>query len=182
MTDPDVLLHPVRMRIVLALGGRELTTAQLADAMPDVARTSLYRHAGVLLEAGAIRVVAEREVRGAVERTFALVSDEVTASGDLDSAALKSGIAAFTASVGAAFAHAVDGGVTAQDPVSFRQVALDLTDEQALAMAGEIAAVVERYEEQAREEQAEAAPGGDTRRFLLSAVLHPDASRPEPQA
>ncbi len=52
--------------------GRQLTTAQIAESMPDVATPSLYRHIAVLLDADIIEVVAERRVRGAVERTLAL--------------------------------------------------------------------------------------------------------------
>lgn len=73
MAAPHVLTHPVRLRVVLALaGGRNLTTAQIADDMPDVPPATLYRHISALSEAGVLDVVSERRIRGAVERTFAL--------------------------------------------------------------------------------------------------------------
>lgn len=73
MAAPHVLTHPIRLRVVLALAGnRELTTAQIAAEMPDVATATLYRHIAALSDAGVLDVVAERRVRGAVERTFAL--------------------------------------------------------------------------------------------------------------
>lgn len=68
----DVVMHPVRLRIVQQLGGRELTTAALRDALPDVTQATLYRHVAALVEADILTVVAERRVRGTVERTFAL--------------------------------------------------------------------------------------------------------------
>lgn len=68
----DVLLHPVRLRIVQQLGGRTRTTTQLRDALPDVAQATLYRHVAALLDAGVVTVVDERRSRGAVERTLAL--------------------------------------------------------------------------------------------------------------
>lgn len=68
----DVVLHPVRLRVIQALGGRELTTGQIRDLLPDVAQATLYRHVAALVEAGFVQVVAERPVRGAVERTYAL--------------------------------------------------------------------------------------------------------------
>jgi DNA-binding transcriptional ArsR family regulator len=73
MASADLLLHPVRLRIVKAfLGDRALTTAQLAAELDDVPAGSLYRHIGKLTDAGVLQVVAENRVRGAVERTYTL--------------------------------------------------------------------------------------------------------------
>jgi hypothetical protein len=74
MTDSaDLLLHPVRLRIVQAfLGDRALTTSQLREELSDVPPASLYRHVARLVEAQVLQVVAERKVRGTVERTYVL--------------------------------------------------------------------------------------------------------------
>lgn len=73
MASADLLLHPVRLRIVKAfLGDRARTTSQLADELEDVPAGSLYRHVALLVKAGVLQVVAERRVRGAVERTYML--------------------------------------------------------------------------------------------------------------
>ncbi len=69
----DLLLHPVRLRIVQAfLGDRALTTSQLSAELSDVPAASLYRHVARLVRANVLQVVAERQVRGAVERTYVL--------------------------------------------------------------------------------------------------------------
>jgi AcrR family transcriptional regulator len=69
----DLLLHPVRLRIVEAfLGDRALTTSALAAELADVPPASLYRHVARLVNAGVLAVVAERRVRGALERTYVL--------------------------------------------------------------------------------------------------------------
>jgi Helix-turn-helix domain len=73
MTSADLLLHPVRLRIVQAfLGDRALTTSALRSELPDVPPASLYRHVARLVEAGVLSVVSERRVRGALERTYVL--------------------------------------------------------------------------------------------------------------
>ncbi len=73
MATADLLLHPVRLRIVQAfLGDRALTTTQLRGELDDVPPASLYRHVAKLVQAGVLQVVAERRVRGAVERTYVL--------------------------------------------------------------------------------------------------------------
>lgn len=73
MSRADLLLHPVRLRIMKAfLGDRALTTSQLAEELDDVPTGSLYRHVAQLANAGVLQVVAERNVRGIVERTYTL--------------------------------------------------------------------------------------------------------------
>ena len=69
----ELLLHPVRLRIVQAfLGDRALTTSQLSAELSDVPAASLYRQVARLVRAGVLQVVAERRVRGAIERTYVL--------------------------------------------------------------------------------------------------------------
>jgi hypothetical protein len=69
----DLLLHPVRLRIVQAfLGDRALTTSALIAELADIPAASLYRHVARLVDAGVLSVVAERRVRGALERTYVL--------------------------------------------------------------------------------------------------------------
>jgi uncharacterized protein len=73
VTSADLLLHPVRLRIVQAfLGDRALTTSTLNAELADVPAASLYRHVARLVNAGVLAVVAERRVRGALERTYVL--------------------------------------------------------------------------------------------------------------
>lgn len=73
MSTADLLLHPVRLRIIQAfLGDRALTTADLRAELPDVPPASLYRHVARLAKAGVLSVVAERRVRGAIERTYVM--------------------------------------------------------------------------------------------------------------
>jgi len=73
MKRADLILHPVRLRIILAFsGGRRLTPQQVAGALPDVPQATLYRQIERLFRGGALAIAAERRVRGAVERTYVL--------------------------------------------------------------------------------------------------------------
>jgi DNA-binding transcriptional ArsR family regulator len=79
MPSADLLLHPVRLRILQAfLGDRPLTTSQLRTELPDVPPASLYRHVAKLVDAGVLSIVEERRVRGALERTYTLQTSEAT--------------------------------------------------------------------------------------------------------
>lgn len=83
----EVVLHPVRLRIVQQLGGRQLTTSELRSALPDVTQATLYRHVAALIDAEIVTVVDERRVRGTVERTLAL-GDRMAHVGHDDLAAM----------------------------------------------------------------------------------------------
>jgi len=73
----DLLLHPVRMRMVNALaGGIVVTTSDLCRRLPDLPKATVYRHVDRLVRGGVFKVVAERQVRGAVERQLTLVRDQ----------------------------------------------------------------------------------------------------------
>ncbi|GAB3950953.1 helix-turn-helix domain-containing protein [Kribbella albertanoniae] len=68
----DLLLHPIRFRIVQRVLGREVTTTDLKHDLPDIPATTLYRHVAALIEGGMLTVVRERRIRGAIERTLTL--------------------------------------------------------------------------------------------------------------
>src|SRR5687767_10526142 len=73
MHTADILLHPVRLRIVQALSdGRALTTSELCARLPDASKATVYRHVALLAAHGFLVVHGERRVRGVVERTYRL--------------------------------------------------------------------------------------------------------------
>jgi DNA-binding HxlR family transcriptional regulator len=84
----DVLLHPVRWRIVQRVLGRELTTTELKRDLPDVPSTTLYRHVATLIDAGYLTVVRERKVRGTTERTLTLDQAKVGHIGEQEARAM----------------------------------------------------------------------------------------------
>lgn len=69
----DLMLHPVRLRIVNAFaGGDTLSTAELRARLPQVAQATMYRHVAQLVRGGLIEVEEEVPVRGVVERRYRL--------------------------------------------------------------------------------------------------------------
>jgi hypothetical protein len=154
MASADLLLHPVRLRIVQAfLGDRTLATADLRAELPDVPVATLYRHVAVLADAGVLAVVSERKVRGAAERTYRLDLAAVSL-GPGDAAAMtaddhRRAFTTFAAALMADFDRYVtgaapDGGSPdlAGDRVGYRQAAVWVTDEEFDAMAADLAEVV----------------------------------------
>jgi DNA-binding transcriptional ArsR family regulator len=75
----DLIFHPVRIRILVALARRDpMTAQQLAVVLGDVPPATLYRHLNKLAEGGVLRVAGERQVRGAVEKTYELTAEHVS--------------------------------------------------------------------------------------------------------
>jgi hypothetical protein len=67
----DLLLHPVRLRVMLAfLGERALTSPQPVAELSDTPAARLCRHVAHLMNAGVLQVAAERRLRGTAERTY----------------------------------------------------------------------------------------------------------------
>jgi DNA-binding transcriptional ArsR family regulator len=74
----EIMLNPTRMRIVQTLAVHEnMTTMELCEVIKDVPRTTLYRHISILIDANILAVIAEKKIRGSLERTLALNVDEL---------------------------------------------------------------------------------------------------------
>lgn len=68
----DLLIHPVRLRIIQALGQERLTTQDLGDRLPDIPLSSLYRHLRLLRRGEVLDVVEKRLVNGIEEKVYAV--------------------------------------------------------------------------------------------------------------
>ena len=149
VSTADLILHPVRLRILQAfLGGRHLTTGDLARELPDVAQAGLYRHVSRLAKGGVLEVVRERQARGAVERTYALRQEnawlDAGALAALDRDGQSVAFATFAASLMAAYDRYLDACATdpLRDGVSYSMNALWLTDEEHLDFLCDVARIV----------------------------------------
>ncbi|MBM7648208.1 DNA-binding transcriptional ArsR family regulator [Bacillus ectoiniformans] len=79
----DLLLHPVRIKIVQTLvNGRKLTVQQIGEKLPEIPQATLYRHLKKLLEADLIEVAEENRVRGTIEKVYTLPSQPGTVTAE----------------------------------------------------------------------------------------------------
>jgi DNA-binding transcriptional ArsR family regulator len=183
MATADLLLHPVRMRILQTLFDEDpMTTAQLRDRMPDVAPATMYRQIAVLADAGVLEVVAEKRVRGTVERSYRVRPENAVVDPAAREAMTREehqrSFTTFAASLMSDFDRylADEDANPVADGVVYRQAAVWLTDDEFATMVDEIEhAVVSRI--------GYAADDGRTRR-IVSLVVVPDkpASKPRPDA
>lgn len=177
MKTVDLLLHPVRLRIVHALsGGQELTTTQLCDRLPDVSKVTVYRQVAPLVEGGFLEVAAEQRVRGAVERRYRLRQDRpvisAEAAAEMTLEEHRRGFAVAMAVLIAEFDAYLDrdGADPAEDGVSYRQGMLWLTPSERAEMTSSMLRIL-------RDSVAnEPAPGRVP--YLLSPILFPTVETP----
>ncbi len=171
----DLLLHPIRLRIVQALVGDPMTPLELKDRLGDVPQATLYRHLKQLADGGLLEVVAERPIRGGVERTYGVVTASVALGDDeLESATNDDHFRYFATFVGtllADYAAYLESGPAAlsADRVGYRQVPLWLTDEEFDDLVATMAAAVQ--------EHVDNPPAPGRRRRLLSTIVVPDDRR-----
>jgi hypothetical protein len=172
VSTADLLLHPVRLRIVEAfLGDRSLTTSDLRSQLPDVPPTSLYRHVARLVHAGVLSVVAERRIRGAVERTYVLRAAAARISPDevakMTPAEHRQTFLAFIAGlIGDFDRYLAQGDIDPiRDGVTFSMAAMWLTDTELLELGRELYAVLQP--------RLANSPTPARKRQLLATVLMP---------
>jgi hypothetical protein len=170
----DLVLHPVRLRIIKAfLGDRALTTSQLATELHDVPAGSLYRHIARLTQAGILQVVAERRIRGAVERTYTLrVLASQVGPGEVANWTLEDHSRAFTAFVAGLLADfdrylATGAPDPLRDGVSFGTLAMWLTDDEYREFLRGVQVLLQP--------RLANAPGKGRRRRIVSTVFLPGA-------
>ena len=70
----ELILHPVRMRVIMALASGQMTARQIAAMLPDVPPATLYRHLNAMTEGGILAIVERKPVRGTVEKVYALAN------------------------------------------------------------------------------------------------------------
>lgn len=74
MAQLDLALHPVRLRILMAVAGRQLTVQQMAALLDGIPQATLYRHVNALADCGILRVISEK--CGTNEKVYILDPDE----------------------------------------------------------------------------------------------------------
>ena len=137
MKRADLILHPVRLRIILAFGGgRRLTPQQAAAVLADVPQATLYRQIERLFRGGVLAIAAEKRVRGAVERTYVLAEGGASLSPeDLARASRDDQLGYFTAFAAGLIAQFDQYMQRAdidfsRDGVGYRQLVLHLSDSE----------------------------------------------------
>jgi hypothetical protein len=172
VSSAELLLHPVRLRIVQAfLVDRELTTGQLRDELPEIPTATLYRHVATLVDGEVLEIVTERKVRGTFERTYRLNLANANVTGEeaagMDADAHRRAFMTFVAALLGDFDRYLTRETLdlARDGVGYRQIALNLSDAECDELAAELGEVLKR--------RVGLPPGPGRVRRLLSTIVMP---------
>jgi DNA-binding transcriptional ArsR family regulator len=168
----ELLLHPVRVRILHAMsGGLTRTISELRGRLPDVSKATVYRHVSLLAEAGVLEVVSEQRVHGAVERRYrlhrplAVINADAAASMTLDEH--RNAFAAAMAALVAEFNTYLDraNADPTEDKVGYRQIPLWLSEDELAELISEVQSIVmSKIDNQ---------PAPGRRQYLVSPILFP---------
>ena len=83
----DIMLNPVRMRIIQTLAVSETMTAtEICKKICDVPRTTLYRHIKILLDNDILSITSEQKIRGSLERTLTINAEKIMKHNTLENA------------------------------------------------------------------------------------------------
>jgi DNA-binding transcriptional ArsR family regulator len=82
MSKVSTIMNPVRMRILMELIDRNLSSQQLSSHLSDVPQATMYRHINKLLEADLIEVIEEKKKRSVTEKVYGLKSSSARLSNE----------------------------------------------------------------------------------------------------
>lgn len=173
LSSGQLMLHPLRLRILRSLGGPALTPKQLQERLPDVAQATLYRHLKILEDAGVIVVVSEVPKRGTVEKSYMLAQASLSEA-ELATASAEdwqTWFQQFSAQLVADFARYIahEEAEPLRDGVGFRQALLYLSPAEREQLVSELRAVLTPY--------LSHTPGPERQGVTLSTVFIPEWSQ-----
>lgn len=137
------ILHPVRMKILQSLiNGKQFTAQQLVERMKDVPQATLYRHLNKLLDEEIIEVVQENQIRGTVEKVFAIKELAIRSQEELNQLSKEEHLdlfLTFTTQLLGLYESYLNGKFDLfKDGVTYRVATLHLTDEESMELTKEI--------------------------------------------
>jgi DNA-binding transcriptional ArsR family regulator len=144
--------HPMRHRLLFALGQQAATISQLA-VMLGTRKGNVAHHLGVLRDAGLVTVVETRQVRGGTEHYYRRAAQRLHFGGEL--------LAAETPVVLQAVADELGG---AEEELLFTLRNVRLTEEQARELADRLSSYLDGLDD---------AGDGEKRYGMLAAVYRP---------
>jgi DNA-binding transcriptional ArsR family regulator len=172
----DLILHPVRLRLMTELTGRSLTSKQLAEALPDLPQASLYRHIKLLVEGGIFETVAEQLVNGATERTYAVAQGQGRLTGEelsgMTATEHREAFQLFVASLTERFSRYIDHAdldLLEDDGLSYNGTVIYLSDQEKAALRDRMMALIAEF--------ASLGPSENRRRYTLGSIVIPDERR-----
>lgn len=173
----DLIFHPIRARIIIEVSGRRITANELAECMPEIPRTTLYRHIKLLTKGGVLTIVEENQKRGTVERVYALDREATDLTpeelGQMNKDDYEQAFALFVASLLGDFSRYLDGHAPgridlAADGLRFGKAQLHLTEAEFQVLLSQVYGALESV--------LGNKPAEDRKRRIVSVAFIPTSS------
>ena len=174
----DLLLHPVRMRIIQTLtAARQMTAGELAARLSDVSPATLEEHVHILEAAGVLAASAAGEGGEGAGRVYALqqhhlsvTPEDIAGSGPADHMRY---FTTFVAGLLERFAHYLKQPNIdiPRDGARYRQVTLNLTPEELLALIDDLGARMSR--------EMDNEPTPERSAYVISRIVIPEGPAPK---
>lgn len=172
----NLLLHPIRLQIMSKLAGKQLTTRQLAQELPDVPQASLYRHMGILVDNQLLEVVDERVVNGATERTYAIPTSGIRLTpDDMHGLSREEHVRLFTVYL-SSLVETLAESLKSRDPddalsdgLSYNRITIHLSDDEIAQFRADMTAIIERVWSNP--------PAPDRKSYTLASVVIPERKK-----
>ncbi|MBH1941807.1 helix-turn-helix domain-containing protein [Mobilitalea sibirica] len=167
------MMNPIRLKIVqeISLKGTA-TTKEIAQICGDIPQATLYRHLNALLKQNIIEVVSENQVRGILEKVYAIKEnpqeDIDKRVNELSKQEVTELFTQFIISLLSDFEHYMSGKKSIniiEDKAGFRSYPLFLTDDEFMEMMGEIHESIQK--------RLENKPSSDRKLRKLSTITIP---------
>jgi DNA-binding transcriptional ArsR family regulator len=169
----DIILHPVRLRIIQKfLGDEERTAKELAQLLPDIAQATLYRQLDTLVKGNILIITDERPIRGTIEKLYSLNPIEASlTTEDLSEVTREEHIKYFmlftTQLLGQFESYLQQDEVDLErDGVAYRQAAFYLSDEEFHEFAYEIGQVFQK--------RMKNKPDANRKKRMISTIIIPE--------
>lgn len=174
----DIILHPIRMRIITELIRKDMTSQELAKYLPDIPQATLYRHIKTLTDNDVLEVISETPIRGTVEKVYGLIAGAGRLTPDeIQNMSADEHIHYFTtfaASLIGDFVRFVEN-TPQNDPdimrnnMSYSKALFYLSDDEALELNQTITTLVQKA--------LTNPPAPNRKRYMMSMISIPDKSR-----
>lgn len=173
----NLILHPVRMSIIQVLvGSKKLTVQEIGKFLPNVPQATLYRHLNKLVEGGVIESVAQNQVRGAVEKVYALSSNSSITPQEFMESSKEEKLGVFIQFVSGlinSFGSYVEQEHIdlVKDGVSFRQIDLHMSDQEFTEFVQGLGALYQKY--------VQNTPDQNRKKRTIATIIIPEAGKGE---
>ncbi|QHA93587.1 ArsR family transcriptional regulator [Bacillus sp. N1-1] len=146
----DIILHPVRMKIIQYLAKGDATGYEIVTGLPQIPQATLYRHLNILNKEHIIAVIDEKQIRGAVEKTYSLQKDGARINaGDFKNMSEEEQMQLLTTLYFDLLNKTEDyiksENTIEKDPFGFNRVELHLTEDEFHNMRNDLIGVYKKY-------------------------------------